>query len=133
MSLHSTDPTFVETCFFLIDSHLPNSFHSCVPSSLLAASAILTASLLYFITSCSSAPALEDMWTSALRFHTKYEPQHLFPVSIVMLDMMLSSKYEAAAMKYRSVSQHGSVALEDHLKRNVLSTAIRILIEWSGV
>jgi len=133
VSLHSTDPTFVETCFFLIDSHLPNSFHSCVPSSLLAASAIFTASLLYFITSCSSAPALEDMWTSALRFHTKYEPQHLFSVSIVMLDMMMSSKYEAAVMKYRSVSQHGSVALEDHLKRNVLSTAKRILIEWSVV
>jgi len=133
VSLHPTDPTFDETCFFLIDSHLPNSFHSCVPSSLLAAAAIFTASLLYFITSCSSIPAPGDVWTSALSFHSQYEPEHLFSVSIAMLDMLMSTKYEAAAIKYRSVSQHGSVALKDHLKRNALSTGKRVLMGWSGM
>merc|ERR1719427_1730281 len=86
-SLHPSDPTFIKTCQYLLDSHLPSPSHPCLPPSLLAAAAVLTAGLLYFTTTSSSPP-----FTTPI-YYTLYSLDDLLVPSMSMLDMVLSAVY----------------------------------------
>ena len=51
-------------------------------------------------------------------------------VSISMLQMVLSSVYTGANIKYKSKSRHDRLVMKDHLKREVVVRAVGVLEGW---
>merc|ERR1712098_969687 len=95
-SLHPTSTTFLSTCHYLIDSHLPSVSHSSTPPSLLAAASIFTTQLLFLITP-SNSPNSSIVWTPTLRYYSGYDVEDLLVTSISMLNMALSTVYTGAS------------------------------------
>eukprot|EP00092_Neocalanus_flemingeri_P040926 GFUD01044560.1.p1 GENE.GFUD01044560.1~~GFUD01044560.1.p1 ORF type:complete len:506 (-),score=174.28 GFUD01044560.1:311-1828(-) len=131
-SLHPADPTFLKTCQYLLDCHLPSPSHSCLPPSLLAAAAVLTSGLLYFINTSSISPFTSTVWTPTLIYYTSYSVDDLLVTSMSMLDMVLSSFYTGATTKYKSLSQHSRLVLQNHLQREVMVSAREALQGWAS-
>jgi len=130
-SLHPADPTFLKTCQYLLDSHLSSPSHPCLPPSLLAAAAVLTAGLLYFTSTSSSSPFTSTIWTPTLIYYTMYSLDDLLVPSMSMLDMVLSAVYTGATTKYTSMSQHSRLVLQPHLQREVVLKAWLVLEGWA--
>jgi len=124
-SLHPASTTFLSTCYYLIDSHLPSVSHSSTPPSLLAAASILTTQLLFLITTSSNSPNLSVVWTPTLRFYSGYDVEDLLVTSLSMLNMVQSTVYTGASTKYKS--RHDRLVLKDHLQIEVLRKADALL------
>ena len=131
-SLHPSDPTFLKTCQYLLDSHLTCPSHSCVPQSLLAAAAVLASTLLYFTSMSASTPFSTTIWTPTLTFYTKYCINELLVTSLSFLDMSQSSFYTGANTKYMSLSQHSRLVLKNHLQREAVDRARKVMEDWSS-
>jgi len=131
-SLHPSSPIFLATCNFLIDSHLPALSHPSTPPSLLAAAATLATGLVFFITTSTSLPSTSIVWTPTLRYYSGYEVEDLVFACISMLNMILSSVYTGANIKYRSKSRHDRLVMKDHLQREVVVRAVGVLEGWSS-
>jgi len=129
-SLHPSSPLFLDTCNYLIDSHLPAISHPSTPPSLLAAASILASGLLFFITTSTTLPLPSIVWTPTLRYYSSYQVEDLALVSISMLQMVLSSVYTGASIKYRSKSRHDRLVMKDHLQREVVVRAVGVLEGW---
>ena len=123
---------FLDTCHYLVDSHLPALSHPSTPPSLLAAAATLASGLMFFITTSTSPPLPGVVWTPTPRSYSGYEVEDLVLLSISMLNMILSSVYTGANVKYRSKSRHDRLVMKDHLQREVVVRAVGVLEGWSS-
>jgi hypothetical protein len=67
-------PSFLKTCYFLIDSHLPEAKHPTLSPSHLAAAAVLAAILLHYTQANpgEGKPDLPELWTPNLRHYSGY-------------------------------------------------------------
>jgi len=128
--LHPKSTTFLSTCHYLIDSHLPSVSHSSTPPSLLAAASIFTTQLLFLITTSSNSPHSSIVWTPTLRYYSGYDVEDLLVTSISMLNMALSTVYTGASTKYKSRSRHDRLVCKDHLQMEVLKKADTLLESW---
>jgi len=131
-SLHPSSSIFLATCHYLIDSHLPSLSHPSTPPSLLSAAATLASGLVFLITTSTSPPLPSIVWTPTLRYYSGYGVEDLVLVSISMLNMILSSVYTGANVKYRSKSRHDRLVMKDHLQREVVVRAVGVLEGWSS-
>ena len=73
-ALRSNCPEFLKTCCYLTDCHLPRTSHPTRLPSHLAAAAVLSASLLYYVSANTeeSSLELELVWTPTLRHYSGY-------------------------------------------------------------
>jgi len=131
-SLHPSNPLFLPTCHFLIDSHLPATSHPSIPPSHLAAAAVLVSGILFCITTSLTSFFPRTVWTPTLEYYSQYTVDELLLTSISMLNMVLSSVYMGADIKYKSLSQHDRLVMKDHLKREVVLRALGILEGWAS-
>ena len=128
--LHPTSTTFLSTCHYLIDSHLPSVSHPSTQPSLLAAAAVFTTQLLFLITTPFNSSNASIVWTPSLRYYSGYDVEDLLVISISMLNMASSTVYTGASTKYKSRSRHDRLVLKDHLQIEVLKKADALLESW---
>jgi hypothetical protein len=140
-ALRQDDDQFLETCFYLIDSHLTNILHSTIANSKLAAAAVLSSCLLYFLSvNPESLPALPELWTPTLQHYSGISLHHIKDVLSVassMLDKLrlnIESKHShemtGSYNKYKSMSQHKRLVLAKHLQNEVVALSLQSVEDW---
>merc|ERR1739838_409105 len=140
-ALREDDDQFVETCFYLLDSHLTNSLHSTIGNSKLAAAAVLSSCLLYHQSvNPESLPALPELWTPTLQHYSGiflHQVKDVLSVVSNMLDMLRlnienknSDKVAGTYNKYKSMSQHKRLVLAKHLQIRVVAISLQSVEDW---
>jgi len=122
---------FLETCSYLVDSHLYNATHPSIAPSLLSSAAVLSSLLLYHIAANSEedrnvaaiAVDLDELWTISLQFYTMYSVTQVVPISKRLFVGLGHPKYTGARSKYKSRSQHSRLADQPHLSPVVVKFA----------
>jgi len=122
---------FLETCSYLVDSHLYNSTHQSIAPSLLSSAAVLSSLLLYHIAAnpeedrnvAATAVDLDELWTTSLQFYTMYSITQVVPISKRLFVGLSHPKYTGARSKYKSRSQHSRLADLPHLSPVVVKFA----------
>merc|ERR1712013_401937 len=73
-ALRSEESEFLKTCQYFFDSHLAHPLHPSSPPSCLSASAVLCASLVYFISANPEVTSVSQtaIWTPTLIHYTTY-------------------------------------------------------------
>lgn len=134
-ALRSGEEEFYKTCTFLLDCHLVVKDHSSHPGSHLAAAAVLAALTLYkAAVSTTQDPAiLATLWTPTLVHYTAYTISDLLVTAAEMLTQLIlqyseGSQFHGARIKYTSRSQHGQLALANHLTLRTAESAREILM-----
>ena len=69
------------------------------------------------------------LWSHTLRHYTAYEENQLAPVSLAMLDILISSKYTGFRTKYKSQSKHDKLVNACHVQDEVVLRAKEALLE----
>jgi len=135
-ALRSEDSEFVKTCQFIMDTYLPHALHPCTPPSCLAAAAVASASLVYYVSSNPhDAIPLKFIWTPTLIYYTTYSFSSIHNTCIMMLDQLRAvtcsnAKLTGSLNKYKSFSQHQRLALARHLSVDVLQKSCTVLTSW---
>jgi len=135
-ALRSEDSEFVKTCQFIMDTYLPHALHPCTPPSCLAAAAVASASLVYYVSSNPhDAIPLKFIWTPTLIYYTTYSFSSIHNTCIMMLDQLRAAtssnaKLTGSLNKYKSLSQHQRLALARHLSVDVLQRSCTVLTSW---
>jgi len=122
---------FLETCSYLVDSHLYNATHPSIAPSLLSSAAVLSSLLLYHIAAnpeedrsvAAIAVDLDQLWTTSLQFYTMYSVTQVVPISKQLFVGLGHPKYTGARSKYKSRSQHSRLADLPHLSPVVVKFA----------
>jgi len=122
---------FLETCSYLVDSHLYNATHPSIAPSLLSSAAVLSSLLLYHIAAnpeedrnvAAIAVDFDDLWTISLQFYTMYSVTQVVPISKRLFVGLGHPKYTGARSKYKSRSQHSRLADLPHLSPVVVKFA----------
>jgi len=122
---------FLETCSYLVDSHLYNATHPSIAPSLLSSAAVLSSLLLYHIAAnpeedrnvAAIAVDLDELWTPSLQYYTMYSVTQVAPISKQLFVGLGHPKYNGARSKYKSRSQHSRLADLPHLSPVVVKFA----------
>jgi len=128
-ALRSSSKSFLDTCYYLTDCHLPCPSHPTISPSHLAAAAVLAASLLYYtqVNPGVVETGLEHLWTPTLQYYSGYTGSQVLPTAITMLSQLATTKLGGARTKYQSRSQHGRLAMAPHFAINVVTQALFFL------
>jgi len=144
-ALRQDDDQFLETCFYLLDSHLTNILHSTIANSKLAAAAVLSSCLLYYLSANPEClPALPELWTPTLQHYSGISLRHIKDVLSVASNMLdiaaehsmlnIESKHSqemiASYNKYKSMSQHKRLVLAKHLQFEVVVKSLQSVEDW---
>ena len=140
-ALREDDDQFLETCFYLLDSHLTNSLHSTIGNSKLAAAAVLSSCLLYHLSAIpESLPALPELWTPTLQYYSGISLLKVKDVLCVVSNMLdklrlnieykNSDKETGTYNKYKSMSQHKRLVLANHLQFEVVAKSLQSVEDW---
>jgi len=135
-ALRSEDSEFVKTCQYIMDTYLPHALHPCTPPSCLAAAAVASAILIYYISSnLNDAISSTFIWTPTLIHYTTYSFSSIHNTCIMMLDQLRAAtssnaKLTGSLNKYKSLSQHQRLALARHLSVDVLQRSCTVLTSW---
>jgi len=115
---------FLQTCNYLVDSHLPYPSHPTIAPSLLASGAVLAAAALYYAqANPSHAAEVADLWSATLAHYSGYSLAQVRPCAAALLAALHQAKHAGARTKYCSRSQHSRLAEAGHLARAVVYAA----------
>ena len=134
---------FLQTCNYLVDSHLPYPSHPTIAPSLLASGAVLAAAALYHAqANPSHAAEVAKLWSATLAHYSGYSLAQvtcpcslqplppptgaaaaLQPCAAALLAALHQAKHAGARTKYCSRSQHCRLAEAGHLARAIVSAA----------
>jgi len=114
---------FLETCFYLVDSHLHCSTHPSTPPSLISTAAVLASLLLYYTVANEDSADLDQLWTPSLHYYSTYPLAQVVPFVQQLLVGLGHPKFTGARTKYKSRSQHSRLADLPHMAAKVVKIA----------